>query len=152
MRLILQENVANLGEVGDQVKVKPGFGRNFLIPYGKAVIANAENLAEFEKRRAELEKKAAEILKSAEARAAKFKDYTLKISAQATDEGKLFGSIGPREIATHVTDEGMELCKSEISLPEGPIRQTGEYEVLISLHSDVHEKIVVLVEREGGES
>lgn len=137
MRVILQEKIANLGKVGDQVTVKPGYGRNYLLPKQKAVLATPESITEFEKRRAELEKAANEVLAVAKARATKLEALTLKIEAQASDEGKLFGSIGPRDIADAATEAGVELSKSEVSMPEGPIRQIGENEITLVLHSEV---------------
>jgi len=137
VRVILQEKIANLGKVGDQVTVKPGYGRNYLLPKQKAVLATPESITEFEKRRAELEKAANEVLAVAKARATKLEALTLKIEAQASDEGKLFGSIGPRDIADAATEAGVELSKSEVSMPEGPIRQIGENEITLVLHSEV---------------
>ena len=137
MRVILQEKIANLGNVGDQVTVKHGYGRNYLIPKQKAVLATPENTAEFEKRRAELEKASGEILAAAKARAKKLETLALKIEAQAGEEGKLFGSIGPRDIAEAATKAGAELAKSEVTMPEGPLRQLGEYEVTVTLHAEV---------------
>jgi large subunit ribosomal protein L9 len=151
MRVILQEKVANLGDVGDQVSVKPGYGRNFLLPQGKAVMATADNIADFEKRRAELEKKAAEVLASAEKRAGELAKVTVTIEAQASDEGKLFGSVGPRDVADAVTETGIELAKSEVLLPEGPIRAVGEYDVAVQLHSEVVTNIKVEVVAIAGE-
>lgn len=145
MRVILQEKVANLGNVGDVVVVKPGYARNFLLPQSKVVRATETNLASFEKRRAELEQRAAEALTEAKARLEKVMALTLVLEAQCSDEGKLFGSIGPREIAEAATAAGVELCKSEVKLPEGPIRATGEFEADVVLHSDAHGKITVQV-------
>lgn len=137
MRIILQENIVNLGKVGDQVTVKAGYGRNFLVPQGKAALANKNNIAEFEKHRAELEKAAQVILDAAQKRADALSKVTVTIEAQAGDEGKLFGSIGPRDIAEAVAAQGVELEKKEVSLPEGPIRTTGEYDIAINLEGDV---------------
>ncbi len=145
MRVIIQEKVANLGKVGDQVTVKPGYGRNYLIPQQKAVLATPENIAEFEKRRVELEKVAAEVLAVAQERAKKLEALSLKIEAQAGEEGKLFGSVGPRDIAEAATHAGAELAKSEVTMPEGPIRQAGEYEITISLHSEVTATLKVAI-------
>jgi len=136
MKVILQEKIADLGGVGDQVSVKPGYGRNYLIPHQKAVLATPENIAEFEKRRAELEKEAAKVLAAAQTRAKKLEALQLKIEAQAGDEGKLFGSIGPRDIAEAATHAGAELAKSEVSMPD-PIRHTGAYEISVSLQGEV---------------
>ncbi|MFW5824347.1 MAG: 50S ribosomal protein L9 [Marinobacter sp.] len=137
MEVILLEKVANLGSLGDKVKVKSGYGRNFLLPYGKAVAATEENLKAFEERRAELEKAAAEKLAAAQARAEALEGQSFTISSKAGDEGKLFGSIGVRDIADAITAGGTEVEKSEVRLPEGPIRATGEYEIELQLHSDV---------------
>ena len=146
MEVILLEKVRNLGNLGDQVKVKSGFGRNFLIPQGKAVMATKDNVAKFEERRAELEAKAAEQLAAAEARAAKVAELgTITIAANAGEEGKLFGSIGAGDIADAITAAGAEVAKSEVKLPEGSIRQVGEFELMIQLHTDVSQNVTVEV-------
>lgn len=145
MRIILKEKVANLGSVGDIVNVKPGYARNFLIPLGRAVRATDANIAEFEKVRADLERKAAEVLANAKARLAKIEALTLVLEAQASEEGKLFGSVGPRDVADAATNAGVELTKSEVKLPEGPIRAIGEFEIDVVLHSDVHGKMKIEV-------
>jgi large subunit ribosomal protein L9 len=137
MELILLEKVKNLGALGDKVKVKPGFGRNYLVPQGKAVPANKANLEAFEAKRAEYQAKADKLLGDAQARAAKFENAEATLSANASPEGKLFGSVGPREIAEAFTRQGLELEKSEVIMPEGAIHNTGDYEVEISLHADV---------------
>jgi large subunit ribosomal protein L9 len=137
MEVILLEKVANLGSLGDKVKVKAGYGRNFLLPYGKAVPATADNLKAFEERRAELEKAAAEKLSEAQARAEKLEGASVTITSKAGEEGKLFGSIGVRDIADAITATGTEVEKSEVRLPEGPLRVVGEYEIELQLHSDV---------------
>lgn len=137
MEVILLEKVGKLGGLGNKVTVKSGFARNFLIPFGKAVPANEANVAEFEARRAELEKAAADKLAAAEARAAELNEKAVTIASKAGDEGKLFGSIGVRDIADAVTAAGVEVSKSEVRLPEGPLRAVGDYEVDIQLHSDV---------------
>lgn len=137
MEVILLEKVGKLGGLGDKVTVKSGFGRNFLIPYGKAVPANVANVAEFEARRADLEKAAAEKLAEAEARAADLNEKSVTIASKAGDEGKLFGSIGVRDVADAVTAAGIEVSKSEVRLPEGPLRTVGDFEIDIQLHSDV---------------
>lgn len=138
MEVILLEKVRNLGVLGQRVKVKPGYGRNFLVPQGKAVYATKDNMAKFEARRAELEKAQAEHLKSAEARkAALVALQVITIPAKAGDEGKLFGSISTRDIAAAICKAGVEVCKSEIHMPMGALRQTGEYELEVELHSDV---------------
>jgi len=148
MQVILMEKVGRLGNLGDKVSVKSGYGRNFLIPYGKAVAATENNVAEFERRRAELEAAAAERRGAAEARAASLAALTVTIGANAGDEGKLFGSIGTRDIAEAVTKAGVEVDKSEVRLPNGVIREVGEFEVDIQLHSDVTQaiKLVVIAE------
>lgn len=145
MEVILLEKVANLGTLGDKVVVKPGYGRNFLIPQGKAVRASAEKMAEFEARRAELEKAAAAKLSDAEARAAKMAEIELTLTAKSGDEGKLFGSIGARDLAEAITSTGVAVEKSEIRLPEGPIRSVGEYDVSVQLHTDVAATIKVFI-------
>lgn len=148
MELILLQKVTNLGNLGDKVTVKPGYGRNFLIPYGKAVPATADNLAEFEKRRAEYEAKAIELLGGAEARKAKLEGASVTIAANASTEGKLYGSVGPRDIAEAFTAAGIELEKGEVVMGEGPIRRTGEFEVVVRLHADVETTVKVIVEAE----
>lgn len=137
MEIILLEKVANLGTLGDKVRVKSGYGRNFLLPYGKAVAATADNLKAFEERRAELEKAAADKLTSAQARAEALEGQAFTIASKAGEEGRLFGSIGVRDIADAVTAAGTEVEKSEVRLPEGPLRAVGEYEVELQLHTDV---------------
>ena len=138
MEVILLEKIENLGAMGAKVRVKPGYGRNFLVPQGKAKPATAENIAQFEAKRAELEKAAAEVLAAAEARREQLdgKEYT--IAANAGDEGKLFGSIGTADIAEAVTATGVEIERSEVRLPEGAFRTIGEYDVDLHLHSDVN--------------
>ncbi len=146
MEVILLEKVRNLGDLGEQIKVKSGYGRNFLIPQGKAVMATKENVAKFEERRAELEAKAAELLATAEGRAAKLAELAaVTISASAGEEGKLFGSIGAGDIADAITAAGVEVAKSEVKLPEGSIRQIGEYELMIQLHTDVAQNVNIEV-------
>lgn len=137
MEVILLEKVGKLGGLGDKVTVKAGYGRNYLVPYGKAVPATATNVAEFEARRAELEKAAGEKLAAAEARAEQLNEKAVTITSKAGDEGKLFGSIGVRDIADAVSAAGVEVSKSEVRLPEGPLREVGEFDVTIQLHSDV---------------
>lgn len=137
MNVILLERVQNLGDLGDQVNVKAGYGRNFLIPQGKAVSASKENVAKFEERRAELEKAAAEKLAAAEARKTALEALEITIAQQAGDEGKLFGSVGTHDIAEAITAAGAEVSRSEVRLPEGSLRQVGDYEIDIDLHSDV---------------
>ena len=146
MEVILLENIGNLGGLGDKVDVKSGYGRNYLIPQGKAVPATANNLAEFETRRAELEAAAAETRTAAETRAAAINELGLiSIPANAGEEGKLFGSIGTRDIAEALTAAGCEVDKSEVRLPEGALRDLGEYEVTIQVHGDVTAMVAVAV-------
>jgi len=148
MQLILLQKVANLGNLGDKVEVKPGFGRNFLVPQGKAVPATEANLAQFEARRAEYEAKANDALAAAEARREKLDGATVTIYANASTEGKLYGSIGPREIADALTRLGTEVGKSEVIMGEGAIRRTGEFDVTLHLHADVEAPVKVVVEPE----
>ncbi len=148
MEVILLDKVENLGNLGDQVKVKPGYGRNYLIPKGKAKPATPENIKYFEERRAELEKAAAEALQAAEQRKAQLEGLTVTINAKAGDEGKLFGSVGTADIAEAVTAAGVEIGRHEVRMPEGPIRSTGEYEIELHLHSDVDATVQVVVAAE----
>lgn len=137
MEVILLEKVRNLGNLGDKVNVKPGYGRNFLIPQNKAVFATGKNVELFEQRRAELEKKAQQSLATAEQRAAKFNDITLVISAMASDEGKLYGSVGVNEVKEALTEKQIDVSKREIVMPEGPLHSIGNFVVEIHVHSDV---------------
>jgi large subunit ribosomal protein L9 len=148
MEVILLEKVENLGAMGDRVKVKAGYGRNYLIPKGKAAAATAENIATFEARRAELEQAAAEALAAAQARRDQFVDLIIKLSAKAGDEGKLFGSIGTMDIAHAIAAAGVAVERSEIRLPNGPLRQVGEHDVLLHLHSDVNVELKLVIEAE----
>jgi large subunit ribosomal protein L9 len=145
MELILLEKVQNLGDLGEKVNVKPGYGRNYLVPQGKAVAATEENVALFEARRAELEAAAVERLGGAEARRDAMVGVEVEITANASDEGKLYGSIGPREVADAVTALGHTLNKSEVIQGEGPIRNTGVFDVLVQMHADVETTIKVTV-------
>lgn len=145
MEIILLEKIKNLGTLGTKVKVKSGYGRNFLIPQGKAVPATEKNLADFEARRAELERQATEILAAAEARAAAVAELSVVIAAKAGDEGKLFGSVGTRDIAEAITKAGQAVDKSEVRLPNGVLRNTGDFEVQLQLHSDVMATVKVAV-------
>ena len=146
MQVILLDKIAKLGGLGDQVEVKSGFARNYLLPQGKAVIASKANIEHFEARRAELEKQLAEALAAAEARAAKLTELAeVTIASKAGDEGKLFGSIGTNDIATAITEAGVEVAKAEVRLPLGTIRETGEYEIVIHLHAEVDATIKVVV-------
>ena len=145
MDLILLEKVQNLGDLGDLVKVKSGFGRNFLVPQGKAVPATKDNLAQFEARRAELEAAAKTKLGQAESRQSGLAEVVVEISANASEEGTLYGSIGPREVASAVSALGHEITKSEVVMGEGPIRTTGEFDVVVHLHADVESIVKVIV-------
>ncbi|MGM0593882.1 MAG: 50S ribosomal protein L9 [Pseudomonadota bacterium] len=146
MDVILLEKVINLGNLGDQVKVKSGYARNFLLPKGKAVMATKDNVAKFEERRAELEAKAAEKLSAAQARAEKLAELgSVTLTARAGDEGKLFGSVTAADIADAICAAGVEVLKSEVKMPEGPIRMTGEFEMLVQLHTDVDQSINVAI-------
>ncbi len=145
MDVILLEKITNLGQIGELVHVKPGYGRNYLIPRGKAVPATEDNRAKFDARRAELEKTADEALAAAEARRDQLQDAVVTIAAHAGDEGKLFGSVGTADIAEAFTQAGMHVEKQEVRLPTGALRQAGEHEVSIHLHPDVDAKVVVSV-------
>lgn len=146
MEVILLESIGNLGGLGDKVSVKAGYGRNFLIPQGKAVPATESNVAEFEARRAELERAAAEALTAAQTRADALAELQLiTIEANAGEEGKLFGSVGTRDIADAVTAAGCEIDKSEVRLPEGALRDIGEYSIAIQVHPDVMTDITLAV-------
>jgi large subunit ribosomal protein L9 len=146
MEVILLEKVPNLGNLGDRVNVKPGYGRNYLVPGKKAVPATPENIEKFEARRAELEKAEAEALSQAQSRAAQLAELgEVTIASHAGEEGKLFGSVSVGDIAEAVTAAGVEIAKREVSLPEGPLRHVGEYEIDIHLHSDVTQPIKVIV-------
>ena len=145
MQVILLEKIANLGSLGDKVNVSAGYARNFLLPFGKATPATAANLEAFEVRRAELERIAAEKKAEAEARAAKLVELSVTIAANAGEEGKLFGSIGTRDIADAVTAAGVAIEKSEVRLPEGPLRNVGEFEIALQLHSDVEASVKLVV-------
>lgn len=145
MNIILLERVNNLGDLGDEVVVKPGFARNFLIPQGKAVQANEGNRAVFEERRAELEKAANEKLSAAQTRAEKLTDYVLTLVVKTGEEGRLYGSVGTQDIANALTAEGQEVARSEVRMPEGVIRIAGEYDISLQMHSDVTVDIKVNV-------
>lgn len=146
MQVILLEKVRNLGNLGQKVSVKSGYGRNYLIPQGKAVPATADNLDAFEARRAELEAKAAAILNEAESRAAKLKEVVLTLKAMASEEGKLYGSIGTQEIEEALESKGFEVAKREILMPTGAIHSVGEYEIDLQLHTDVTCQIKLHIE------
>ncbi|WP_018984174.1 50S ribosomal protein L9 [Salinimonas chungwhensis] len=146
MDVILLDKIANLGGLGDKVNVKSGFARNFLFPQGKAVPATKDNVEKFEARRAELEAKIAEDLANAQARAEKLDALEeVTIAAPAGDEGKLFGSVGTRDIAEAITAAGVEVTKSEVRLPTGTLRDTGEYDIDVQLHSDVATTVKVVI-------
>jgi large subunit ribosomal protein L9 len=146
MQIILLDKVANLGSLGDQVEVKSGYARNFLFPQGKAVPATAANITKFEERRAELEAKLAADLAAAQQRAEQVSALeTVVITSKAGDEGKLFGSIGTRDIADAVTAAGVAVKKSEVMLPNGTLRDVGEYSVELHLHSDVFATVTIQV-------
>jgi large subunit ribosomal protein L9 len=145
MEVILLEKIRNLGDIGAKISVKPGHARNYLIPYGKAVVANEGNLVKFAKMRAELEKNAAEALKLAEERKEKLEVAVVTVAVKATEEGKLFGSVSTSNISHALKDAGFDVKRSEISMPKGAIRQVGEYEITLLLHSDVTAKIKVNV-------
>jgi large subunit ribosomal protein L9 len=146
--VILLQKVANLGAIGARVKVRSGFARNYLLPQGKATLATPENIAKFEKRRAELEHKAQEDFGAAQARAERMQAFTLRITAKAGTEGKLFGSIGTADIAEACTAAGFSVSRSEVRLPGGPIRLIGEHVVHLHLHSDVEIPLSVTIVQE----
>lgn len=151
MQVILLQRIVNLGKLGDTVDVKPGYGRNYLIPQGKALPATAANIEKFEARRAELEAIEAEELASAQKRADSLRDVNVIMRAKTGEEGKLFGSIGTRDIADALTKSGLEVDRSEINLPEGTLRQVGEYHVTIQLHHDITAQILVTILSEDGD-
>jgi large subunit ribosomal protein L9 len=146
MEIILLQKVDNVGGIGDLVRVKSGYARNYLIPQGKATLATPENKAKFELRRAELEAKAAEELAAAQARAKKLEGLVLKIEMQAGAEGKLFGSVGTVDIAEEIGKRGVEVERSEIRLPDGPLRVVGDHQIELHLHADVNVEIKVVIE------
>ncbi|EHA14654.1 MULTISPECIES: 50S ribosomal protein L9 [Halomonadaceae] len=145
MEVILLDNIGKLGGLGDKVTVKPGYGRNYLVPYGLAVPATKDNIEAFEAQRAELEAQAAERKAEAEVRAEQLNDIELSLVSKAGDEGKLFGSIGPRDLADAISSAGIDIAKSEVRMPTGPIRQTGEYDIAIHLHAEVNTTVRVVV-------
>ena len=147
MQVILLEKVANLGDLGDQVKVRAGYGRNFLIPKKKAVAATKANIEAFEARRAELEKAAAETLAAAQARAGQIHAVgSITLTHNAGEEGKLFGSVGPADIAEALTQAGVEVEKREVIMPEGPIHALGEFVVQVRTHTDVMQDVTVVIQ------
>lgn len=145
MEIILMQKVANLGNIGDKVKVKAGYGRNYLLPQGKATLATAENVAKFEARRAEFEKVAKEELASAQSRAAKLEGFKLSLTAKAGGEGKLFGSVGNSDIVEALKKAGHTVERAEVRMPNGPIRQAGEHVVQLHLHTDVNVDLPVVI-------
>ena len=145
MDVILLENVENLGGIGDLVKVKPGYGRNYLLPQGKAALATRENMREIEARRAELEKAAAEELKKAQKRAEAINGVEVVVKANAGSEGKLFGSVGPIDIADALAEIQVDVERAEIRMPDGPIGELGEFPIGVHVHSDVDAEILVRV-------
>jgi large subunit ribosomal protein L9 len=145
MEIILLQKVANLGQIGDRVKVKSGYARNFLVPTGRATMATAANIAKFEAQRHILEAKANEELTAAQARAAKLQDFKLELRAKAGAEGKLFGSIGTADIAEAAVKAGHPISRSEVRMPTGPIRSTGEHQVQVHLHTDVDVSLAVTI-------
>ncbi|WP_352338309.1 50S ribosomal protein L9 [Psychrobacter sp. 16-MNA-CIBAN-0192] len=151
MQIILLQRIVNLGKLGETVDVKPGYGRNFLIPHGKALPATAVNIEKFEARRAELEAEEKKELDTAQERADALTDVNVIMRAKSGDEGKLFGSIGTRDIAEALTNSGLEVDRAEIKLPEGALRQVGEYNVDIQLHHDVTATILVTILSEDGD-
>ena len=145
MDVILLQKVANLGNIGDRVKVRSGYGRNFLLPKGRATLATPDNVARFEARRDELEKLAREQLSSAEERATALKEYKLTITAKAGTEGKLFGSIGTSDVAEALTKAGFKIERSEVRMPNGPLRMVGDHSVGLHLHADIDIPLAVLI-------
>lgn len=148
MQVILLEKVKNLGDLGDTVKVKPGYGRNFLLPQGKALPATEPNRKVFEARKAELVKKASDSLNAAKIRAEKIAGKTLTIKALASEEGKLYGSVGPAEIVDAAEALKLDVHKSEIDMVTGPIRTTGTFEVAVRLHSEVETSLTIVVQEQ----
>jgi len=145
MEVILLQKIANLGQIGDRVKVKPGYARNYLVPTGRATMATPANIAKFEAQRAELEAKAQQELAAAQARALKLENFKLEIKAKAGTEGKLFGSIGTADIAEASVKAGQPISRSEVRMPTGPIRVTGEHQVQLHLHTDVDVTLTVTI-------
>jgi large subunit ribosomal protein L9 len=148
MEVILLQKVANLGNIGDRIKIKSGYGRNYLLPQGKATLVTAENVARFEAQRAELEKRSHDELQDAQRRAAELEGVKLAITAKAGTEGKLFGSVGTADISEAATAAGHRLVRSEVRLPAGPLRTVGEHVVQLHLHTDVNVQLTVVVNAE----
>lgn len=151
MQVILLQRIVNLGKLGETVNVKPGYGRNYLVPQGKALPATPANIEKFEARRAELEAAEAQEIAAAAKRAEELKDVNVIMRAKTGEEGKLFGSIGTRDIAEALTKSGLEVDRSEINLPEGSFRQVGEYNVNVQLHHDINANIIVTILSEDAE-
>ena len=145
MNVILLETVENLGSIGDLVKVKPGYGRNYLLPQGKAALATPENMKQIEARRAELEKAAAEELAKAKERSKAFENLEIVVQANAGPEGKLFGSVGPVDIVEALAAVQVEAERAEVRMPDGPIQEVGEYTINVHLHSEVNAEVLVKV-------
>ncbi|MGO2132687.1 MAG: 50S ribosomal protein L9 [Halomonas sp.] len=145
MEVILLDTIGKLGDLGDKVTVKAGYGRNYLVPYGLAVPATKDNIAAFEAQRAELEARAAERKAEAESRAEQLNDIELSLVAKAGEEGKLFGSIGPRDLAEAISSTGIDVGRHEVRMPEGPIRNIGEYDIDLHLHADVAAVVRIIV-------
>jgi large subunit ribosomal protein L9 len=145
MEIILLQKVANLGQIGDRVKVKSGYARNFLVPTGRATLATATNIKKFEAQRAVLEERAALDLTQAQRRAASFENFKLELKAKAGTEGKLFGSIGTADIAEAAVKAGQPVARSEVRMPTGPIRTVGEHQVQLHLHADVNVTLAVTI-------
>ena len=145
MEVILLKKVANLGNIGDRVSVKSGYGRNYLLPTGRATLVTPKNVVKFEAMRVELERKAAQDLSDAEGRSAVLKDYKLTITAKAGSEGKLFGSIGTNDVAEALTAAGYPVVRAEVRMPNGPIRIVGEHALVLHLHTDINVDITVTV-------
>ncbi len=145
MEVILLERVRNLGDIGDKVKVTPGYGRNYLLSQGKAVPATADNVVKFEARRAELQQKSADRLAEAQGRQAALEAIVVTLARKTADEGKLYGSVGTQDLATAITAAGVAVVKSEVLLPDGVIRQIGDYNIQVQLHSDVMTAVKVVI-------
>ena len=145
MQVILLEKIGKLGELGQQVNVKPGYGRNYLIPNGKAVPATPENVEKFEAQRVELEKAQADSLATAQGRAEKLNELEVTLHRKVVSDDKLYGSVGINEIAAAIADSGLEVTKREINLPDGPFKSVGEYEVELRLHADVDARIKLVI-------
>lgn len=150
MQVILLEKIGKLGELGQQVQVKPGYGRNYLIPSGKAVPATPENIEKFEARRAELEKAQEEVLAAAQARVESLNALEVTLQRKTVSEDRLFGSVGVTDIVTAVAEAGHEITRHEVRLPDGPFRSLGEHEVELHLHADVSARIKLTIEAEQG--